>query len=90
MKQRHLNTQHHKATKLYMNNTGFRVLYLKNGESHTWDYKDMYEATGAYDRLEGDRVMLMSVSPINVKLVKEKGPLCPKAKPLPRSRKIAK
>jgi len=51
----------------------FRVLNFKDGVTNTWDFRDRDEAEYIYNRqIEFDRCLLLLVSQINVKLIKEK------------------
>lgn len=51
----------------------YRVLHYKDGVVNTWDYRDSYEAHSVYDsQTDFERCMLLHVSAVNVKLIKEK------------------
>ena len=70
----------------------YRVLYQKGDEIHTWDYSDLKVATRDFERqVDYDKVMLLQMTRVNVKCLRQKPILDPSSSPIRTSgRKRAK
>jgi hypothetical protein len=59
----------------------YQVLYQKGSDIHTWEYRDVRCAKRDYDKqTDFDKVMLLHVSPNNVKCIEQKPMVEPSTK----------